>query len=50
MATHEEPDRIRRPNVQPTDRVGMDRSQLGALIPTAEGFDHDHAPSLRRSG
>jgi len=34
---------VRRPRVQPSDRAGMDRSQLGAFIFTAERFDHDHA-------
>ncbi|MEJ7801480.1 MAG: tyrosine-type recombinase/integrase [Ilumatobacter sp.] len=34
---------VRRTKVQPSDRAGMDRSQLGAFIFTAERFDHDHA-------
>ncbi len=34
---------VRRPKVQPSDRAGMDRGQLGAFIFTAERYDHDHA-------
>lgn len=41
---------VRRPKVQPSNRAGMDRSQLGAFIFTAERYDHDHATLLGLNG
>ena len=34
---------VRRPKVQPTERHGMDRGELGRFLFTAEHFDRDHA-------
>lgn len=34
---------VRRPQVHPTDARGLDRSQLGVLLFTAERHDRDHA-------
>ena len=34
---------VRRPKVQPTERHGMDRGELGGFLFTAEHFDRDHA-------
>ena len=34
---------VRRPKVQPNERHGMDRGELGRFLFTAEHFDRDHA-------
>ena len=34
---------VRRPKVQPNERHGMDRGELGRLLFAAEHFDRDHA-------
>ena len=34
---------VRRPKVQPIERHGMDRGELGRFLFTAEHFDRDHA-------
>src|SRR4029453_1408518 len=34
---------VRRPQVPPTDARGLDRSELGVFLFTAEQYDHDHA-------
>jgi integrase/recombinase XerD len=34
---------VRRPKVQPIERHGMDRAELGRFLFTAEHFDRDHA-------
>jgi integrase/recombinase XerD len=34
---------VRRPKVHPKDARGLDRSELGAFLFTAERFDHAHA-------
>jgi site-specific recombinase XerD len=34
---------VRRPQVHPSDGRGLDRSELGVFLFTAERYDHDHA-------
>ena len=34
---------VRRPQVHPSERGGLDRAELGRFLFTAERFDHDHA-------
>jgi len=34
---------VRRPHVHPSEGRGLDRSELGAFLLTAERYDHDHA-------
>jgi hypothetical protein len=34
---------VRRPQVHPTDARGLDRSELGVFLFTAEHYDHQHA-------
>jgi integrase len=34
---------VRRPQVHPSEGRGLDRSELGAFLLTAERYDHDHA-------
>jgi hypothetical protein len=34
---------VRRPQVHPSDARGLDRSELGVFLFTAEQYDHDHA-------
>ncbi|MGY6501677.1 MAG: tyrosine-type recombinase/integrase [Acidimicrobiales bacterium] len=34
---------VRRPQVHPSDSRGLDRSELGVFMFTAEGYDRDHA-------
>ena len=34
---------VRRPRVHPSERRGLDRTELGTFLFTAERFDHDHA-------
>jgi integrase/recombinase XerD len=33
---------VRRPHVHPTEGRGLDRSEFGAFLLTAERYDHDH--------
>jgi site-specific recombinase XerD len=34
---------VRRPRVHPSEKRGLDRTELGTFLFTAERFDHDHA-------
>jgi integrase/recombinase XerD len=34
---------VRRPRIHPSERRGLDRTELGTFLFTAERFDHDHA-------
>jgi integrase len=40
---------VRRPTVHPSERRGLDRSELGRFLFTAERFDHAHTALARFS-
>ena len=41
---------VRRPQVHPSDARGLDRSELGVFLFTAENYDRDHAALASCSG